>query len=253
MQKVELLAGPGIPMVKVGDDLASLIGERLIGELALRKGDVLVLAQKIVSKAQGRMVEIATVKPSQRAVELAAEVQKDPRLVELILSESVRVVRSRPNVLIVEHRLGFVMANAGIDQSNVASPDEPQRALLLPVDPDGTAAILRGRLSEKFGVTVAVIISDSFGRAWRRGTCGVAIGAAGVPSLMDLRGSPDLFGRALQVSITGHADEIAAAASLVMGQGAEGRPVVVVRGLTWRGPNNAASELVRPAAEDMFR
>jgi coenzyme F420-0:L-glutamate ligase/coenzyme F420-1:gamma-L-glutamate ligase len=145
------------------------------------------------------------------------------------------------------------MANAGIDQSNVASPDEPQRALLLPVDPDGTAATLLGRLSEKFGVPVAVIISDSFGRAWRRGTCGVAIGAAGVPSLMDLRDSPDLFGRALQVSITGHADEIAAAASLVMGQGAEGRPVVVVRGLTWRGPNNAASELVRPAAEDMFR
>jgi coenzyme F420-0:L-glutamate ligase/coenzyme F420-1:gamma-L-glutamate ligase len=112
---------------------------------------------------------------------------------------------------------------------------------------------LRGRLSEKFGVTVAVIISDSFGRAWRRGTCGVAIGAAGVPSLMDLRGSPDLFGRALQVSITGHADEIAAAASLVMGQGAEGQPVVIVRGLTWRGSDNTASELVRPAAEDMFR
>jgi len=142
---------------------------------------------------------------------------------------------------------------AGIDQSNVGSHGDPQRALLLPVDPDGSAAILRKRLSQRFGVPVAVIIRDSFGRAWRRGTCGVAIGAAGLPSLMDLRGSPDLFGRELQVSITGHADEIAAAASLVMGQGAEGQPVVIVRGLTWRGPDNAASELVRPAAEDMFR
>jgi coenzyme F420-0:L-glutamate ligase/coenzyme F420-1:gamma-L-glutamate ligase len=165
----------------------------------------------------------------------------------------VRVVRVRPGVLIVEHRLGLVMANAGIDQSNVGSPDDPRRALLLPIDPDGSAALLKKRLSERFGVPIAVIISDSFGRAWRRGTCGVAIGAAGLPSLMDLRGSTDLYGRELQVSITGHADEIAAAASLVMGQGAEGQPVVIVRGLTWRGPDNAASELVRPAAEDMFR
>ena len=251
---VEMFAVPGIPRVAKDDDLVALIGDGMArGNIVPRGGDVVVLTQKIVSKAEGRMVDLATVKPSARAIELAASVQKDPRLVELILSESVRVVRSRPNVLIVEHRLGFVMANAGIDQSNVASPDEPQRALLLPVDPDGSAAILRRRLSEKLGVPVAVIISDSFGRAWRRGTCGVAIGAAGLPSLMDLRGSPDLFGRELQVSITGHADEIAAAASLVMGQGAEGQPVVIVRGLTWHGPDNAASELVRPAAEDMFR
>jgi coenzyme F420-0:L-glutamate ligase/coenzyme F420-1:gamma-L-glutamate ligase len=199
------------------------------------------------------MVDLAAVEPSTEAIELAGKIQKDPRIVELILSESVRVVRARPGILIVEHRLGFVMANAGIDLSNVSSPDDPQRALLLPVDPDGSAATLRKRLKLKFGVSVAVIISDSFGRAWRRGTCGVAIGAAGLPSLMDLRGSPDLFGRELQVSITGHADEIAAAASLVMGQGAEGQPVVVMRGLTWYGPDNAASELVRPAAEDMFR
>jgi coenzyme F420-0:L-glutamate ligase/coenzyme F420-1:gamma-L-glutamate ligase len=199
------------------------------------------------------LVDLATVQPSTEAIELAGKVQKDPRLVELILSESVRVVRARPGLLIVEHRLGFVMANAGVDQSNVTSPDDAPQALLLPVDPDGSAALLRKRLSQKLGVSVAVIINDSFGRAWRRGTCGIAIGAAGLPSLMDLRGSPDLFGRTLQVSITGHADEIAAAASLVMGQGAEGQPVVVVRGLTWQGPDNAASELVRPAAEDMFR
>jgi coenzyme F420-0:L-glutamate ligase/coenzyme F420-1:gamma-L-glutamate ligase len=251
---VEILAVPGIPLVRKDDDLVALIGEGLArGGIVPRGGDVFVLAQKIVSKAEGRMIDLATVEPSTEAIELAVSVQKDPRLVELILSESVRVVRTRPGLLIVEHRLGFVVANAGIDQSNVASPDDPQQALLLPVDPDGTAAILRRRLSLRFGVPVAVIINDSFGRAWRRGTCGVAIGAAGLPSLMDLRGAPDLFGRELQVSITGHADEIAAAASLVMGQGAEGQPVVVVRGLAWRGADNGASELVRPAAEDVFR
>jgi coenzyme F420-0:L-glutamate ligase / coenzyme F420-1:gamma-L-glutamate ligase len=251
---VEMLAVPGIPLVRKDDDLVAWIGEGLSrGGIEPRGGDVFVLTQKIVSKAEGRMVDLATVEPSTEAIELAGKVQKDPRLVELILSESVRVVRARPGILIVEHRLGYVMANAGIDQSNVAAPDDRQRALLLPLDPDGSAEILRGRLSQKFGVPVAVIISDSFGRAWRRGTCGVAIGAAGLPSLMDLRGSLDLFGRELQVSITGHADEIAAAASLVMGQGAEGQPVVIVRGLTWHGPDNAASELVRPAEEDMFR
>src|ERR1700751_187112 len=251
---VELLAVPGIPLVRENDDLVSLIGEGLAqGGIVPRGGDVFVLAQKIVSKAEGRTVDLATVEPSNEAIELAASVQKDPRLVQLILSESVRVVRAKPGLLIVEHRLGFVMANAGVAQSNLASPDAPQQALLLPVDPDGSAAVLMRRLSQRFGVPVAVIVNDSFGRAWRRGTCGVAIGAAGLPSLMDLRGSPDLFGRELQVSITGHAYEIAAAASLVMGQGAEGQPVVLVRGLTWRGPDNGASELVRPAAEDMFR
>jgi coenzyme F420-0:L-glutamate ligase/coenzyme F420-1:gamma-L-glutamate ligase len=251
---VEILAVPGIPLVRKDDDLVALIGEGLArGGIVPRVGDVFVLAQKIVSKAEGRTVDLSTVEPSTEAIELAGKVQKDPRLVELMLSESVRVVRARPGLLILEHRLGFVVANAGIDQSNVASPDAPQQALLLPVDPDGSAAILRRRLSQRFGVPVAVIINDSFGRPWRRGTCGVAIGAAGLPSLMDLRGLPDLFGRELLVSITGHADEIAAAASLVMGQGGEGQPVVVVRGLTWRGPDNAASELVRPAEEDMFR
>jgi coenzyme F420-0:L-glutamate ligase/coenzyme F420-1:gamma-L-glutamate ligase len=251
---VEILAVPGIPLVRKDDDLVALIGDGVTrGGIVPRGGDVFVLAQKIVSKAEGRMVDLATVTPSAKAIALAGQIQKDPRLVELILSESVRVVRARPNLLIVEHRLGFVMANAGIDQSNVARPDGPQYALLLPVDPDGSAEKLRARLSKLFGVSVAVVINDSFGRAWRLGTCGVAVGAAGLPSLMDLRGSPDLFGRALQVSITGHADEIAAAASLVMGQGAEGRPVVIVRGLTWHGPDNGASELVRPANEDLFR
>src|ERR1700730_16623820 len=251
---VELLAIPGIPMVKPGDDLAVLIAEGLArGGMTLRANDVLVLAQKIVSKTEGRSVDLATVKPSARAVALAAEIEKDPRLVELILSESVRVVRSRPNVLIVEHRLGFVMANAGIDQSNVAPTDGVERALLLPVDPDGRAEALRARLATEHGAPIAVIITDSFGRAWRRGTSGVAIGAAGLPALLDLRGNPDLFGRILQVSISGFADEIAAAASLVMGQGDEAQPVVLVRGLTWNKPANPAANLVRPATEAMFR
>src|SRR6516164_4152003 len=251
---VEILAVPGIPLVRKDDDLVSLISEGLArGGIVPRGGDVFVMTQKIVSKAEGRMVDLATVEPSAEAIELARNVQKDPRLVELILSESVRVVRARPNLLIVEHRLGFVMANAGVDQSNVAPQDGVHRVLLLPRDPDASAEALRARLAMLSRARLAVIINDSFGRAWRRGTCGIAIGAAGLPSLLDLRGSPDLFGRELQVSITGYADEIAAAASLVMGQGAEGQPVVVVRGLTWRGPDNAASELVRPAAEDMFR
>jgi len=251
---LEILAIPGIPMVAPGDDLAALVAAGFArGVLQPRAGDVLVLAQKIVSKAEGRSVELATVKPSARAIALAKEIQKDPRLVELILSESVRVVRSRPNVLIVEHRLGFVMANAGVDQSNVGPTDGVERALLLPVDPDASAEALRARLAAKHGVALAVVITDSFGRAWRRGTAGVAIGAAGLPALLDLRGNPDLFGRILQVSISGFADEIAAAASLVMGQGDEAQPVVLVRGLAWTAPANPAAELVRPASEDMFR
>jgi coenzyme F420-0:L-glutamate ligase/coenzyme F420-1:gamma-L-glutamate ligase len=251
---VELLAVPGLPMIKAGDDLAALIAEGLMrGGLTPRAQDIVVIAQKIVSKAEGRTVELAKVQPTARAIALAQEVQKDPRLVELILSESVRVVRSRPNVLIVEHRLGFVMANAGIDQSNVAPTDGVERALLLPVDPDGTAEQLRAKLAARFGVALAVVVIDSFGRAWRRGTAGVAIGAAGLPALLDLRGNPDLFGRTLQVSISGFADEIASAASLVMGQGDEAQPVVLVRGLGWTAAANPAHELVRPASEDLFR
>src|SRR3954467_309287 len=155
---IELLAVPGIPRIGKDDDLVALIGEGLTrGDIAPRGGDVFVLTQKIVSKVEGRTVDLATVKPSPEAIELAGKVQKDPRLVELILSESVRVVRARPGVLIVEHRLGLVMANAGIDQSNLASPGDSQRALLLPVDPDGSAAILKERLSQRFGVPIAVI------------------------------------------------------------------------------------------------
>jgi coenzyme F420-0:L-glutamate ligase/coenzyme F420-1:gamma-L-glutamate ligase len=251
---LELAALPGIPMVREGDDLAILIAAALAKSgRSLRARDVVVVAQKIVSKAEGRTVDLASVTPSSVAVDLAREVGKDPRLVEVILSESIRVVRWRPNLIIVQHRLGFVMANAGVDQSNVAPEEGVHRVLLLPRDPDASAEGLRAQLQQRFGVPIGVIISDSFGRAWRRGTCGIAIGAAGLPSLIDLRGQPDLFGRTLEVSIIGFADEIAAAASLLQGQAAEAQPVVLVHGLDWSAPVTAAAELVRPAEEDLFR
>ncbi|MFZ0020227.1 MAG: coenzyme F420-0:L-glutamate ligase [Acetobacteraceae bacterium] len=249
---LELMALSGIPMVREGDDIAALIIAAL-GSRELRHGDVVVVAQKIVSKAEGRSVDLDSVTPTAEAEELAAEVGKDPRLVQMILKESTRVVRSRPNLIIVQHRLGFVMANAGIDQSNVAAADGVHRVLLLPRDPDASAEGLRAKLGQHYGVPIGVIISDSFGRAWRRGTCGIAIGAAGLPSLIDLRGQPDLFGRILEVSIIGFADEIAAAASLLQGQAAEAQPVVLVRGLDWSAPIAPAAELVRPLEEDLFR
>jgi coenzyme F420-0:L-glutamate ligase/coenzyme F420-1:gamma-L-glutamate ligase len=249
---LELLALPGIPMVREGDDTAALIIAAL-ERRELRAGDVIVIAQKIISKAEGRTVDLAAVTPSAEATKLAGEVGKDPRLVEVILSESTRVVRSRPNLIIVQHRLGFVMANAGVDQSNVAPADGVQRVLLLPRDPDASAEAIRAKLHHHYGVPIGVIINDSFGRAWRRGTCGIAIGSAGLPSLIDLRGKPDLFGRILEVSIIGFADEIAAAASLLQGQAAEAQPVVLVRGLTWSAPIAPAAELVRPLEEDLFR
>lgn len=248
----------GLPPVRAGDDLAALTLAALDAQgLALRDGDVLVFAQKIVSKSEGRSVALAAVEPSPRAVELAAAVQKDARLVELILRESVRVVRHRVNVLIVEHRLGFVMANAGIDQSNVDHGDG-ERALLLPADPDASAERLRAQLAARSGAAVGIVVNDSFGRPWRRGAVGVAIGCAGIASVRDLRGAPDLFGRRLRVTDVGVADEIASAASLLMGQADEGLPVVLVRGLSpalvpGGSAGQPARTLVRAAQEDLFR
>ncbi len=250
--RLELFAIPGLPMVQAGDNLPALIlaGLEHAGQV-LQDRDVVVIAQKIVSKAEGRTVDLADVVPSAEAVRLAAEVGKDPRIVEVVLSDSVKVVRSRPNLMIMQHRLGFVMANAGVDQSNVAEADGHQRALLLPLDPDGSAEAIRSALAVK--ADVGVVISDSFGRPWRRGTAGVAIGAAGIPSVIDLRGQPDLFGRILEVSIIGFADEIAAAASLLQGQAAESQPVVVVRGLMWHAPSLPVADVIRPPEEDLFQ
>jgi coenzyme F420-0:L-glutamate ligase/coenzyme F420-1:gamma-L-glutamate ligase len=252
--RVTMTGLAGIPLVEPGDDLGAItLAAFAANGLAPEEGDVLVVAQKIVSKAEGRYVDITTVQPSERAISLAAELDKDPRFVEVVLSESKRVVRHRPGLLIVEHRLGFVMANAGIDHSNVAAEDGVERVLLLPVDPDGSAQALRQYLIGAFGVGLGVIISDSFGRAWRKGTVGVALGAAGLPALVDLRGHPDLFGRELLVTETGFADEIAAAAGLLMGQADQAVPMVLVRGLAWSAPDRPAGFLIRPAEHDLFR
>jgi len=253
-RRLELIALPGFPLVQPGDDLAALIAQGLAAAgLTLQAGDVLVLAQKVVSKACGRIVDLRDVTPSPRAVELAASTGKDARLVELILGEASEVVAHRPGVLVVAHRLGLVMANAGIDASNVEQEADSERVLLLPEDPDGEAERLRAAIVARDGVAVGVVINDSVGRAWRNGTVGLALGSAGLPALWDLRGDADLFGRRLEVSQQAIADELAAAASLVQGQGAEGQPVVLVRGLDVPTATQTARELLRPRDEDLFR
>lgn len=246
---------PGLPEVQPGDDLALLIAEMMRqARLKLRAGDVLVVAQKVVSKAEGRIVELATVEPRGEALRLAAECEKDPRLVELVLQESTEVLRTVPGVIIVEHRLGLVLANAGIDQSNLRPGDDHGYALLLPEDPDASAAALREALAAHYGVDeIGVIINDSVGRAWRLGTVGLAIGVAGMTALWDLRGERDLFGRELLVSETGIADQVASAAQIVQGEGDEGAPVVRVRGLARLGPAQTARDLLRPRDQDLFR
>jgi coenzyme F420-0:L-glutamate ligase/coenzyme F420-1:gamma-L-glutamate ligase len=243
----------GIPLIQQGDDLTKIIVQALeTSQQRLRPRDILVVAQKIVSKAEGRSIDLCSVIPSERAIHYANAVGKDARLVELILSESTEVLRHRPGVLIVTHRLGFVMANAGIDLSNTG-PEGHERALLLPLEPDRSCGEIRARLREHTGVDVAVMIIDSVGRAWRNGTVGTAIGLSGLPALLDLRGQPDLFGRALRSTEIGLADELAAAASLVMGQGREGSPVILARGVPYERRESAISELIRSKTLDLFR
>ncbi len=252
-QRFELIGVPGMPLVETGDDLAGLLADALRqSSIGLQDGDVLVVTSKVVAKAEGRWVDLATVEPDNAARDIAQQCGKDPREVAVIMSEAARVSRLREGVLIVEHRLGFVCANAGMDHSN-ARPDGEWR-LLLPVDPDSSARALRARMREAFGATVAVVISDSHGRPFRMGTVGVAIGAAGLPALWDLRGHPDLFGTALRVTEVGFADELAAAAGLVLGQAAEGIPAAVLRGLSYPADELAcAADLVRPRELDLYR
>jgi coenzyme F420-0:L-glutamate ligase/coenzyme F420-1:gamma-L-glutamate ligase len=252
--RVALVALPDIPLVGPGDDLAAIIvaaaacaGETLID------GDILVVAQKIVSKSEDCYADLTAVTPSARAAELARETGKDPRMVELILSESSAVVRHRPGVIIAQHRLGFVMANAGIDTSNVGPPENGERVLLLPKDPDGSAAKMRRALRDLTGAALAVIINDSVGRAWRMGTVGTALGAAGLTVRLDYRGRTDLFGRTLKVTDVGLADQIASAASLLQGEADEGRPVVLIRGLRLDGGSTTGSDMIRDEADDLFR
>lgn len=252
---------PQIPMIQPGDDLPTIILDALHSSgLEIQDGDIFVLAQKIVSKSEGRLANLATVIPSQRALDLAAGTEKDPRLLELVLQESKSVLRTRPGTIIVEHRLGFVCANAGIDHSNVAGEGGLTEAgaveewvLLLPENPDASAGAIRKRLEEASGKRLGVMIIDSHGRAWRTGTVGVAIGLSGLPGLVDLRGLTDLFGYTLRITQVGAADELAAAASLVMGQAAEGTPVVHVRGFPYPLRDGALAELIRPREQDLFR
>ncbi len=251
-----LTAIPGIPLIQAGDDLAGLLLQALdAAAITLQDGDVLVLAQKIVSKAEGRWVNLATVIPSPRALALGAEIDKDPRLVDLVLQESNAVLRTRPGTIVVEHKLGFVCANAGIDHSNVAGDggQDVEWVLLLPADPDGSAQRLRQRFEQAGGCRVGVLIIDSHGRAWRQGVVGISIGLAGLPGLVDLRGQPDLFGYTLRITQIGAADELAAAASLMMGQAAEGTPLVHVRGFPYALRESTIKELLRPKEQDLFR
>ncbi|MGA2112118.1 MAG: coenzyme F420-0:L-glutamate ligase [Anaerolineales bacterium] len=250
-----LTALPDIPLVKPGDDLVLLIeaGARRAG-VELHDGDVLVLAQKIVSKSEGRVANLREVVPSPRASTIAKYVEKDPRFVELVLRESRRVLRMRPGLLVVEHRLGFVCANGGLDRSNVAPhAGGEEQVLMLPADPDDSCERIREGLRQRLGVSLGVIINDSHGRAWRTGTQGVAIGVAGIPALVDMRGHLDLFDYTLQITQIGAADEMAAAASLLMGQADEGRPIIHVRGFPYPLRPGSLAELIRPEAEDAFR
>lgn len=253
---LELTPLPGIPLIQPGDDLARLILEALNRAcIQLEDSDILVLAQKIVSKAEGRLVNLNSVIPRPQACILASEIEKDPRLVELILQESRYILRKRPGTIIVEHRLGFVCANAGIDHSNVCGEGDAsgEWVLLLPLDPDASASRIRRQLETACGVRLGVLIIDSHGRAWRLGTVGVAIGMSGVPGLVDLRGQKDLFDYTLRITQVAAADELAAAASLVMGQAAEGTPVVHVRGFPYALKEGRLKDLLRPKEEDLFR
>jgi len=249
-----LQALPGIPDIEPGCDLAAeLLRAAARAGAAFADGDVLVVAQKIVSKAEGRYLDLLQVRPSARAVELAARTGKDPRFVEAVLGESRAVIRAARNVLITRHRLGYVMANAGIDRSNIHHSGGADRVLLLPRDPDASARSLREAIAERTGARVAVIVSDSFGRPWRVGTVNVALGIAGLPGLLDLRGGKDRHGRTLETTQIALADAVAAAAGIAMGEAAESTPAVLVRGIHCSAPEGDGQALIRPEAEDLFQ
>ena len=252
--ELTLTALPGIPAVRPGDDVATLLLAAVADAgLSLQDGDVLVLAQKIVSKAEGRQISLAAITPDVEAQEVARVTGKDARLVALILRESEAISRMAPGVLIVRHRLGFTSANAGIDRSNVAPEGGEEQVLLLPEDPDQSASAIHQAIYDRTGTQIGVVISDSHGRPFRLGTAGVAIGVAGIPALWDRRGEADLYGYTLQHTEVGIADEIAAAASLLMGQGAEGLPAVLVRGLVLPASSGRANDLYRPVDKDLYR
>lgn len=251
---LKLFSVPDIPLIGPGDDLAELILQKLTqcGE-ALKDDDIVVIAQKVVSKAENRVIDLDTVTATQEAIDYAKTCDKDPRLVQLILSESKSVLRCKPGVIIVEHHSGLVLANAGIDHSNVGNDVTKQQVCLLPEDADASASNIRDKLKKQSGRNIAVIINDSIGRAWRLGTVGVAIGSAGIIALRDLRGAEDLFGKTLEVSETADIDSLASAAGLLMGEADDSSPVVLIRGFSLSATEQNAKNLLRPLAEDMFR
>jgi coenzyme F420-0:L-glutamate ligase/coenzyme F420-1:gamma-L-glutamate ligase len=249
----QIFGVPGIPLVQAGDDLGELLTDALErAAIELMDSDIICVAQKIVSKAEGRLILLDSVTPSDRAAELARQTDKDPRLVELILQESTEVMRQKPGVLIMRHRLGLVGAHAGIDQSNIAH-DGGESALLLPVDPDSSALELQRSLKMRTGINVGVIVTDSANRPWRLGTTGIAIGVAGITVLDDHRGGHDLYGRELKVTLINRADGIATAATLVMGETTERIPVAIVRGFALSNAGDTAQMINRPLEEDLFR
>ncbi len=246
---IQLIPVEGLPIVQPGDDLSTLLTPPL-NLLRPRDGDILVVTSKIVSKAEGRFFNLRDVSPSERAYELAQVTRKDPRLVELILRESVAVTRAAPGVLITQHRLGFTSANAAIDHSNVST--DLDMVLLMPVDPDDSARRLSACLADTLGARLAVVVVDSHGRPHRVGTIGVAVGVAGMPGVEDWRGRPDLFGYQLQHTEIGLADMVASAATLLLGQAAEGIPAVLVRGVTYIRRDGSAAEIIRSAAANLY-
>jgi len=256
VNRINIFALDGVPLVKPGDDLVEIIRDALIfSNERLQDDDVVVIAQKIISKAEGRIVSLNSVKPSSRAEALAIKLEKDPRQIELVLRESKEIIRLKPGVVIVEQNLGLVMANAGIDRSNVVDQDNDndEYVLLLPKDPDASCDLIRHGINKRLGVKVGVIVNDSVGRAWRIGTTGHAIGVAGLPAVVDLRGELDMFGKELLVSEQAVADELASAASLLQGQASEGKPVVVIRGFKSGAEKQKATALIRDREMDMFR
>lgn len=255
LPKLQLFAPPGFPRVKPGDDLTALIIEAL-RPLEPQPGDVLTVSSKLFSRSEGRFYRLSEVKPGERALELAAQTDKEPALVELILSESNAISRAAPGVLIVRHRCGFISANAGIDRSNAMPPGAPQEsrsdwALLLPRDPQSSADTLRRELLEREGWPMGIVVTDSHGRPFRHGTTGVALGVSGLPALDTHEERKDLDGRPLEVTVTAVADQIASAADLVAGQADEGRPLVLLRGLKLQGEGNAA-DLLRDPQHDLY-
>ena len=254
MNNLELIALEGIPLVEPGVDIADIIFSSLEEhKFKLKDGDVFVIAQKIISKSENRYAYLNQINPTSEALHLSKETNKDPKLVQLILNESTKVVRNRKGVIVVEHKLGFVHANAGIDKSNIKSEKENPRVLLLPKDPDLSALKIKEKIMKRTNFKIGIIINDSSGRAWRNGIVGIAIGSSGVDVLLDLRGHKDLYGNSLEVTEVGKADEIASAASLLMGQANEAFPVVLVRGLAVSDDKRDAKALLRDPSEDLFR